>query len=129
MLALALVSVQSEWRCLVGSWDPKSGSYKWCVMSRVNELIWGAHMSREEHSPEDKPGKPKHGEICLKGGGAGKGDEQSARLEWNQAPRESLNPKVFEERTWEVVLNLQGKLVIVKPSPWSDGDEHPVGVS
>ena len=52
MLALALVSLQSEWTCSVGSWGPESGSYKWCVMSRVNELIWGAHMSREEHSPE-----------------------------------------------------------------------------
>ena len=51
------------------------------------------------------------------------------RLEWSQAPHESLNPKVSEERTWEAVLNLQEKLVIIKLSPWSDGDEHPVGVS
>lgn len=38
-------------------------------------------MSRRESGTEDKPGKPKHEEICLKGGGAGKGDVQSVRLE------------------------------------------------
>lgn len=53
-------------------------------------------MSREEHSPRTSLGSPSTERDLFKRRRCWQRRSAiRARLEWNQAPRESLNPKVF----------------------------------
>lgn len=141
-LALALLSLPSEDRYPVGGWVHESEFWR---ESRLKMSVWKlsaynwyvmlgmGRMWVDEKGTKNKPGKPQACRDLVKW-------RRWAISEVGVKPDKcgSLKPEYLEEEfTWQTMMSLLASWVtkaghwwpLYKPCPWSDGDEHPIGVS